>query len=593
MKRLLKVAIAHAVLIATTANANITDGKYGSDQVYDIYHTGCTVAGGACGLYNFDTPYQGSWMSGVQVTWAAGDYASFVLVSGTNYKLIQYSSAGVQKAVIQTSGTISSLGDGILYIGTTGFTSTWYYLSNNQGVANASQYTSANMFTITTTSVNPTSVQLQNYSATTTPLVAGQLAPAPVIALVAPAPVVVSTAPGAPTVTTTETNGVIITTTTVTRGVTANIVTTTDTKSRDSKELTINRSSNTVSTTPVTTVVSTSTPVSITTVTTPSTITTYSDGTTTTASGAPVTTVTTRTDTTSTTSTTNEVQTTTSTSQNYSTRIDQMDKLSEVNSRINVELLSDPLSRNLVKNDRISNRSSDDRDINVYVHGSKTNSNTNDGYSHSATNDTFGVEHRVNRSLLVGLQYNRVAATLNGSNGGGSLNKDAYTVYSVYVDNDWMYKTDFGRANNVFTSFHTLPELSMSNSAKTNGQDTWLQMRVYTPSMRGFRPFAGIRKEHTSRDYVLENGSLLTQVDYSRIGRTVDTTEIGARYEYLFSQRWAMAGEVSHNDRNLYSMFGTLMYNDENNSAIIFRIGQQQQDGVEVDVAQLQVALRF
>jgi hypothetical protein len=293
-----------------------------------------------------------------------------------------------------------------------------------------------------------------------------------------------------------------------------------------------------------------------------------------------------------TTYTTNTVVGATSNS-SYATRIDQMDKLSATNSRLNYDMLSDPMSRNLVKNDRISNRSWDDRDINVYIHGSKLNSNTSDGYNQSATNDTFGVEHRVNRSLLVGLQYNRVSATLNGTNGGGSLGKEAYTMYSIYVDNDWIYKTDLGQSNNVYTTFHTLPELNLANSARTNGQDNWLHVRAYTPSIRGFRPFAGVRQEHNTREYVLENGSFLSQVDYNRVRQTLGTTEIGVRYEHTFNKSWSIAGEVSQNDRNLYSMFGTLMFNDENNSTMIFRIGQQQQDGVIIDIAQLQVALRY
>lgn len=588
MKRLFKVAVIQAAILAASAHANITDGKYGSDQVYDIYHTGCTVAGGACGLYNFDIPYQGSWMAGVQVSWAAGDYVSFVLVSGTNYKLIQYSSAGVQKAVLQTSGTISSLGDGILYIGTTGFTSTWYYISNNQGVSNAIQYTSANMFTVTTTSVNPTASQLQNYSATTAPLVAGQSAPAP-----SPPPVtVVSTAPGASTVTRIETSGSTVTTSTVTRGATVNTVTVTDTRDRGTKELSINRSTITSSTTPVTTIVATSTPVTITTVTTPSTVTTYSDGTTATTSGAPVTTVATRTDATSSTSSTNDVQSS-SVTQSYSTRIDQMDKLLESNARINQSLLSDPLSRVLVNDDRISNRSLDDRDINAYIHGSSINTNTSDGYSQRSTVDTYGAEHRVNRSTLAGFQYNRASTTMDGVNGGGNLAKEAYTIYGVHVNGDWIYKADLGQSNNTYTSYHTLPELNLSNLSKTNGQDNWLSVRVYTPAMKGFRPFVGSRTEHNTRDYVLENGSFLSAVDYARVSKTVGTSEFGTRYEHLFNKNWAVAGEVSQNDKDLCSIYGTLMYNAENNSIMTLKIGQQRQNGIVADLAQLQIALRF
>ena len=406
-------------------------------------------------------------------------------------------------------------------------------------------------------------------------------------------PTVVSTAPGSSSVVVTETPGTTVTTTNVTRGDTVDVTTYANARGdRGTKELTIIRTTTITSTTPVTTVVTNTTPVTVTTVTTPTTVTTYSDGTTVTTNDAPVTTVTTRNDVTTITTIVDDVQVASS-DQNYYTRIDQMDKLSEINTRINYSLLSDPLSRNLVSDDRISNRSWDDRDINVYIHGSKTKSNVNDGYSYTATVDTFGAEHRISRSSLLGIQYNRVNSTLDGTNGGGSLYKEALTIYNLYVNHDWIFKTDIGQSKNTYYTFHTLPELGMSNNAKTPGQDTWAHLRVYTPAMRGFRPFVGARKEHNSRDYVMENGSSLTTVDYTKLNQTVDTTEYGVRYEHMFNKNWAVSGEVAQNNRNLSTAYGTLMYNAQNNSTMILKIGQQRQDGVIADIAQIQLAVRF
>jgi hypothetical protein len=436
-----------------------------------------------------------------------------------------------------------------------------------------------------------------NNTATSTSTLVGSIAnpgtAGSVSSMAVPGPTVVSTAPGASSIVVTETPGTTVTTTNITRGDTVDVTTYTNTRGdRGDKELSIIRTTTVTSTTPVTTVVTNTTPVTITTVTTPTVVTTYSDGTTSTANGTPVTTVTTRNDVTTTTTIVDDIQIASS-DQNYYTRIDQMDKLSEINTRINYSLLSDPLSRNLVKDDRIANRSWDDRDINVYIHGSKTKSNVNDGYSYTATIDTFGAEHRINRSSLLGIQYNRVSSTLDGTNGGGNLYKEAFTIYNLSVYKDWVFKTDVGQSNNTFTTFHTLPELSMSNNARTYGQDTWAHFRVYTPAMKGFRPFVGGRKEHNSRDYVMENGTSLTAVDYSKINQTVDTTEYGVRYDYQFNQNWAVSSELAQNNRNLSTAYGTLMYNAQNNSTMILKVGRQRQDGVVADIAQVQVAIRF
>lgn len=406
-------------------------------------------------------------------------------------------------------------------------------------------------------------------------------------------PTVVSTAPGTSSVVVTETPGTTVTTTNVTRGSTVDVTTYNNTRGdRGVKELTIIRTTTVTSTTPVTTVVTQTTPVTITTVTTPTTITTYSDGSTTTTNDTPVTVVTTRNDVTTTTTIVDDVQVVSS-DQNYTTRIDQMDKLTEVNTRINYSLLSDPLSRNSVNDNRISNRSWDDRDINAYIHGSMIKSNTADGYKYNVTNDTFGAEHRINRSSLLGIQYNRINTTLEGTNGGGSLFKEAVTLYGLYVNNDWIYKFDLGQSNNSYYTHHSLPELSMSNNAKTNGTDTWKHIRVYTPSKYGFRPFIGARQEHNNRDYVMENGSTLTAVDYTKLDRTNDITEYGVRYEHQFNKHWTVSGEFTENNNNLSSVYGTVMYNAENNSSMILKIGQQKQNDVTADIAQIQLRISF
>jgi hypothetical protein len=175
MQKIFRVimALAMATSLVNVANAAITDGKYGEAQVYDVFRSGCN-GGSTCNIYNFSAPYLGSWMSGTRVSWAAGDYISFVNVSGTNYSLVQYDSAGNQKAVVQTGGTITALGDGIVYIGQQG--STGYFFSNSQGIANPSQYTSSNPYAPQNMDYTVTSADLSSYAATSTVLTAGQTA---------------------------------------------------------------------------------------------------------------------------------------------------------------------------------------------------------------------------------------------------------------------------------------------------------------------------------------------------------------------------------------------------------------------------------
>lgn len=359
----------------------------------------------------------------------------------------------------------------------------------------------------------------------------------------------------------------------------------------------------TTATTPITTVTTTTTPVTTTTQTPVTTVTTYSDGTT-----SSVTTTTT------TTSTVNEVVSETAVSEVvatstalttdiqassatkvYSTSIDQYEYLQKANQRFNQQLDSNPLDRHSVSESGITSKTgNDDREGWAYIiaDGQKTNTN-GDGYSMTARRFGVGYEKAVERNLLVGAQFNNIESTLYGTNAGGSLNKNAVGIYSLYTVEDWILKSDVGFAVNDYSNSHAIPELQLSNNGKTSGQDMWINNRLYTPSVEGFRPFVGARVENNQITGLTESGSSLTAMSYNKVNQTNTTGEAGVRYEHKLFDQVNLVAEAGQNTNSLATLKAGASYSPDKNVLGTVNVGQQRQNGVVNNILQAAVKLFF
>ena len=538
MKFFSRVAVTLAVFLLSIlpAKANITDGHFSTNQIFDVqyYWSGTTL-----NASNFIAPYD---MNFSHPTVSSGQYFAF-FNSTTNpgtYGLGLYNANGTLAQVVHNTGTLQAIGpDALFYIGS-GFFGT--VITTSAGYA----YGSSASFTNMDTSVNSTDAQ--NYTwASTTPLSAGQTASGG-----GGTPTVVSTAAGTPIVSTSTSNGTTTSTTVDTAGTPTSVTTVTDSRgSQGEKELTITRNTTMVTTTPVTRVVTNTTPVTTTTVTTPTTVTTYSDGSTTTTNGTPVTT----------TSTTNQVVTTTSTfstiastsaHQDYTTRIDQYTVLAQTNSFSNLLASNDLLNRhNVVDGDLVFRGNVDSgKSISFYTLGERAADYTFDGYTISSSRYGFGLDKLVRNNWVVGLTVSRFESGMTGNNASGNINKDTLSLNSTYIVKNWILSSQLGYSRNNFDTTHSLPELGYLNSSKINGEDYWLAARAYTPDVRGFRPFVGARAETNQRNGVTETGSALTAVTYDAVNNTANTTEYGLRFDkkiYAFNAY----GEISQNSNNL------------------------------------------
>lgn len=380
-------------------------------------------------------------------------------------------------------------------------------------------------------------------------------------------PTLVSSAAGTPTVTTSTSYGTTSVTENVTIGDTITVVTITDTRTGVSKVLSVNRNTNTVSTTPITTTTTSTTPITTTTTTTPVTINTYSDGSTQSVNGTPIVSSSVSNQITVTSNVVNDVLTSNQ-NQSYSTRIDQYDYLFKSNQRINSNIDSNILDRHKSIGSALQsklNTVGNDEDGWFYLIADNQRSNVSDTYRLNTTRFGVGHEKKIQNDWMVGFQYNNINSSLSGQQSGGKLEKHHFGIYSLYVSDDWLLKSDIGLSTNSFHNHHSIDELNMSNSSKSRGTDFWISNRLYTPDIVGFRAFSGIRIQNLYVREVSESGTAITAITHNRFQQSNTITDLGFRYENVIASNINLmleAWRTTDNVNNIKLGIGTSIHNN-------------------------------
>lgn len=160
-----KIAMGVSLALSLNAHADISDGHFGTNQIFDVQYS---WSGTTLNASNFIAPYDQNFS---HPTLSSGDYFAF-FPSTTNpgtYALGLYNSSGTLIQTVHNTGTLQAIGpDAIFYIGS-GFFGT--VITTSAGYA----YGSSASFTGMDTSVSSSDTSSYTW-ASTTPLTAGQTA---------------------------------------------------------------------------------------------------------------------------------------------------------------------------------------------------------------------------------------------------------------------------------------------------------------------------------------------------------------------------------------------------------------------------------
>ena len=300
------------------------------------------------------------------------------------------------------------------------------------------------------------------------------------------------------------------------------------------------------------------------------TTTNYSDGTSTISDSADTTTTT----------VTNSVATSVA-NEAFSGRIDQQEKLSQLNIGINRLLNSDAFRKDLFQNEHGR----------MWLNINRLNSGLENGYNANSNRFGIGFEKDVKENWILGIQYNRVNTTMNGVDSNTGQDKNHAGLYSILTVNDFKLKTDLGVANNQIKSNRTIENV-FDNSHSTNGRDLWLSNRLYSPDMKGFRPYVGYTVGSNKRDGYTEAGSIQSFRTVGKASESVNYAELGLRYEKKYG-KFTAAAEGGITSDQYKDLKASLSYDVNKDSFLVISAGRQTNKDLSSNVIGINGVIRF
>ena len=261
---------------------------------------------------------------------------------------------------------------------------------------------------------------------------------------------------------------------------------------------TITRTTNTTVTTPMTTA----------TTTTPITTTTYSDGSTTSSTG-----------TASTAYTYYNSVSSSSADTLFSGRIDQYDRLSELNTGLSRGLNYNWFNPNSVETEN----------GHAYINGSRSHQALSHNYNADTNQLGLGFDRRVSDDLTVGVQYNRITSKLKGTDSDSTLTKHHYGLFAKKELGEYTLQTDLGLSLNSYSVKRNI-ENEFHNDSTADGRDVWLRNRLYFPEREGFRPFVGVNVGESTINGTSENGSIQSARNIGKSKQDMNYGEAGLQY---------------------------------------------------------------
>ena len=301
------------------------------------------------------------------------------------------------------------------------------------------------------------------------------------------------------------------------------------------------------------------------------TTTTYSDSSTTTLDSS----------TTATETLVNDVQTSVA-NESFSGRIDQMSELGNLNKQLDRSLNMDAF--------RQDGQSKDD--VTVYINATGSRASMNNGYGAKSQIYGLAVEKKIDADWRVGVQYNRVNTTMNGVDSNTAQDKNHVGAYSVYDLEGFKIVNNLGYADNTIKSNRTIQGINFNNSHSTAGNDLWLNNRVYSPDLEGFRPFVGVTVGKSTVNGYTEAGSIQSARTVAGTTNNYSYGEGGVRYEKAIDD-FRLSGEVSQTTDKVTTGLVSVGYAPNKDSLVSVTVGNQQGQGINNNTVSLRGIIRF
>ena len=300
---------------------------------------------------------------------------------------------------------------------------------------------------------------------------------------------------------------------------------------------------------------------------------TWSDGTTTTSDSA----------TTTTDTLVNNVATTVA-NDSFSGRIDQMSYLNNLNRQLDRGLNMDAF--------RQDGYTDQEKKITVYANTSGARSNIDNGYNARSQIYGLGVEKEIKPNWRLGAQYNRVNTTMDGTDSKTAQDKNHVGLFSVYTaENDVKIVNNLGYSNNAVKGNRTIENV-FNNSHSTNGENVWLNNRIYAPETKGFRPYAGITVGRSTVGGYTEAGSIQSARTVAKTTDNYTYGEAGVRYEKEID-KFRLIGDVGTTTDSVTTGAATVAYAPTKTGTIALTAATQHGNNINTNTVSLKGIIKF
>ena len=300
---------------------------------------------------------------------------------------------------------------------------------------------------------------------------------------------------------------------------------------------------------------------------------TWSDGTTTTSDS-----------TTSTSDTLINNVATTVANDSFSGRVDQMSYLNNLNRQLDRGLNMDAF--------RQDGYTDQEKKITMYVNASGARSNIDNGYNAKSQIYGLGVEKEIKPNWRLGAQYNRVNTAMDGTDSKTAQDKNHVGVFSVYTaENDVKIVNNLGYSNNAVKGNRTVENV-FNNSHSTNGENVWLNNRIYAPETKGFRPYAGVTVGRSTVGGYTEAGDIQSARTVAKTTDNYTYGEAGVRYEKAID-KFKLIGDVGTTTDSVTTGSATVAYSPTKIGTIALTAATQQGNNINTNTVSLRGIIRF
>jgi len=248
---------------------------------------------------------------------------------------------------------------------------------------------------------------------------------------------------------------------------------------------------------------------------------------------------------------TSDVTTSTRYSSNtYSGRIDQLKVLDGI-SRANNSLLNHMPSKTKQK-------------FRIFENNRMMKSYNADGYDGFSTTFGGGFELDLTKGWTIGGQYNDMYTELKGVDSLSHSKREHFGVFNSFHGKNLALITNGGLSKDKYDYARTL-EYQSGNWGETQGQQWWVNNRLYLTASKVIQPFIGHTIHNVRRDAYVETGTTSTARSVAAFNQTKHVGDAGLRVTHRFGGKkkdfMGMTLEASYATDSSYEVVGGIDIN--------------------------------